>query len=89
MTIADHQELDVTVRAVAPVGCLVTVDGQDDGQEGFVDQAKHPSWWTDVAPPQVGDRLHVVVLDDSRVPPRLSALDSDIETGRALRGRGA
>ncbi|MGW7271150.1 hypothetical protein ACWGH5_11570 [Streptomyces sp. NPDC054864] len=82
MAIANHQEHDVTVRAVSSVGCLVTIDGRD----GFVDQAKHPSWWTDVAPPRVGDRLHVVVLDDSRTPPRLSALVSDVETGRALRG---
>lgn len=98
MTIVDHQELDATVRAVAPVGCLVLIDGQDereddgqevDGREGFVDQAKHPSWWTDAAPPQVGDRLRVVVLDASRTPPRLSALASDIQIARTLRAREA
>lgn len=60
VAIAHHQEHDVTVRAVSPVGCLVTIDGRD----GFVDQAKHPSW----------------------SPPRLSALVSDVEAGRALRG---
>lgn len=105
MTIADHEELDVTVRAVAPVGCVVIIDGQGNGEtggqgdgqtggevvgrEGFVDQAKHPSWWTDAAPPQVGDWLHVVVLDASRTPPRLSALTSDIEIARRLRNREA
>ncbi|MEV6753588.1 hypothetical protein [Streptomyces sp. NPDC051214] len=89
MTIAVHQELDVTVRAVAPVGCFVIIDGQVDGREGFVDQAKHPSWWTDAPPPRAGDRLHVVVLDASRNPPRLSALTSDIEIARRLRAREA
>ncbi len=83
-TPVNHQELDVTVTAVAPFGSQVDAGGTT----GFIDQAKHPSWWSaDVAPPQVGDRLHAVVLDDSRQPPRLSALRTDVDIARKLRGR--
>ncbi|MEU6862204.1 hypothetical protein ABZ924_02830 [Streptomyces sp. NPDC046876] len=83
----NHQELDVTVVAVAPVGAKVEVDGAE-GLFGFIDQVKHPSWWdAGVAPPRVGDRLHVCVLDATREPfPRLSALQDDIAIARRLRG---
>jgi hypothetical protein len=85
MTFRNHQELDVTVVAVAPVGAKVDADGET----GFIDQVKHPSWWDQsIAPPQVGDRLHVVVLDASREPPRLSALQRDIEIARRFRDVG-
>ncbi|MEU4109804.1 hypothetical protein [Streptomyces sp. NPDC027717] len=85
MTFRDHQELDVTVVAVAPVGAQVEVDGES----GFIDQVKHPSWWDErAAPPQVGDQLHVVVLDAGRQPPRLSALQQDIDIARRLRQAG-
>ncbi|MFE4922353.1 hypothetical protein [Streptomyces sp. NPDC056661] len=81
MTLVNHQEINVVITAVAPAGSQVDADGNT----GFIDQAKHPSWWsTDVSPPQVGDQLHAVVLDDSRTPPRLSALQNDIEMARAL-----
>ncbi|TYR65091.1 hypothetical protein FY004_07930 [Streptomyces parvus] len=80
----DHQEVNVVITGVASAGSQVDADGIT----GFIDQAKHPSWWSeDVQPPQVGDRLRTVVLDDTRNPPRLSALQSDIEIARALRGR--
>jgi hypothetical protein len=86
MTFRDHQELDVTVVAVAPVGTRVDADGGT----GFVDRVKHPSWWEEsIAPPQVGDRLHIVVLDASREPPRFSALQRDIDIARRLRDAGA
>jgi YD repeat-containing protein len=50
-------------------------------------QVKHPCWWDEnAAPPQPGDRLHVVVLDADRDPPRLSALSGDIDIARRLRG---
>ncbi|WP_330238539.1 hypothetical protein [Streptomyces sp. NBC_00525] len=82
MTFHDGQELDVTVTGVAPVGSQVGVDGEI----GFIDQVKHPSWWDEeAAPPRVGDRLHVVVLDASREPPRFSALQSDIDGARGIR----
>ncbi|WP_405618551.1 hypothetical protein [Streptomyces sp. NBC_00076] len=82
-----HQELDVTVIAVASVGVQVEVDG---GGVGFVDQVKHSSWWDEnTAPPQVGDRLHVVVLDAGREPPRFSALQQDIDVARRLRSDDA
>ncbi|MGP3985644.1 hypothetical protein [Streptomyces sp. 3N207] len=83
MTFHNHQELVVTVVGVAPVGAKVTVDGAT----GFIDPVKHPSWWDqNAAPPQVGDTLHVVVLDADREPPRLSALQGDIDNARRLRG---
>ncbi|BFO15819.1 hypothetical protein SHKM778_22070 [Streptomyces sp. KM77-8] len=87
MKVSEHQEFDVTVTVVAPVGSRVAIDG---GGIGFIDQAMHPSWWDEsVAPPQVGDRLHVVVLDPDREPPRLSALQRDMDIARRLRGPGA
>ncbi|MFJ7157374.1 hypothetical protein ACIQUQ_20790 [Streptomyces sp. NPDC101118] len=87
MHVRDHQELEVTVVAVAPVGSKVEVDGLH-GVFGFIDQVKHPSWWdVDEEPPQVGDRLHVCVLDATREPyPRLSALQDDKDMARRLRG---
>lgn len=86
MRFRDHQELDVTVVAVAPVGAKVEVDGSA-GLFGFIDQVKHPSWRDEnVAPPQAGDKLHVCVLDATREPfPRLSALQNDIDIARRLR----
>lgn len=60
------------------------------GEVGFIDQAKRPSRWDEsAATPQVGDRLHVVVFDASREPPRLSALQRDIDVTRRLRDAGA
>ncbi|MFI8266341.1 MULTISPECIES: hypothetical protein [unclassified Streptomyces] len=83
----NHQELGVTVVAVAPVGSKVEVAGHA-GAYGFIDQAKHPSWWdADVARPSAGDELHVCVLDATREPyPRFSALQDDIDIARRLRG---
>ncbi|MEU8971567.1 hypothetical protein AB0D11_20240 [Streptomyces monashensis] len=67
---------------MAPVGAKA----EADGEAGFIDQAKHASWWVEgAAPPQVGDRLRVVVLDASREPSRLSALQRDIDIARRLR----
>ncbi|MEU9187985.1 hypothetical protein AB0D14_26290 [Streptomyces sp. NPDC048484] len=86
MTLRNHRELDVTVIAVSAVGAKVEVDGET----GFIDQVKHPSWWDEnSAPPQTGDRLQVVVLDSSREPPRLSALQRDIDIARRLRDADA
>ncbi|WP_406433663.1 hypothetical protein OHA59_43530 [Streptomyces sp. NBC_01589] len=78
---ADHQECDVVVTAVAPVGAAVHADGHD----GFIDQTKQPSWWSDTPHAAVGDRMRAVVLDASRTPPRFSALPSDMQTARSLR----
>lgn len=82
MTLRNHQEFDVTVTAVAPVGAKV----EGGGISGFIDQVKHPSWWdVSITPPQVGDEIHVVVLDADREPPRFSALERDINIARKLR----
>ncbi|MCX4538473.1 hypothetical protein [Streptomyces sp. NBC_01669] len=56
-----------------------------DGHDGFIDQTKHPSWWSDTPRAAVGDRMRAVVLDATRNPPRFSALPSDIRTARTLR----
>ncbi|MEV8227709.1 hypothetical protein AB0P41_16925 [Streptomyces sp. NPDC079167] len=86
--LVNDQEADVTVTAVAPVGSAVEVAGV--AVPGFIDQAKHPSWWSEeVPPPRVGDQLRVVVLDDSRSPVRLSALRSDIGIARGRRETAA
>ncbi|WP_351233332.1 SMI1/KNR4 family protein [Streptomyces sp. NPDC002133] len=79
--LADHHECDVVVTAVAAVGTLVHADGY----EGFIDQTKHPSWWSDTPRAAVGDRMRAVVLDATRTPPRFSALPSDVQTARSLR----
>ncbi|MFJ2882846.1 hypothetical protein ACIPJN_32190 [Streptomyces sp. NPDC086796] len=79
--LADHQEYEVVITAVAPVGSAVHADGY----EGFIDQTKHPSWWSDAPRAAVGDRIHAVVLDATRTPPRFSALPSDIRMARSLR----
>ncbi|MER8198644.1 hypothetical protein ABTY00_32425 [Streptomyces microflavus] len=80
----NEQEVNVVITTVAWVGCQVYADGIT----GFIDQVKHPSWRSkDVAPPKVGDHLHAVVLDDTRNPPRLSALQRDIDIARMLRER--
>ncbi|GGS74888.1 hypothetical protein GCM10010222_14940 [Streptomyces tanashiensis] len=79
--LADHQELDVVVTAVASVGIVVRADAY----EGFIDQAKHPSWWSEAPRAAVGDRMRAVVLDATRTPPRLSALPSDVRVARSLR----
>ncbi len=81
-----HEELDATIVAVGPVGLMV----ESGGEVGFIDQVKHPSWGNASAgPPRVGDRLHVVVLDESREPPRFSALQRDIDIARRLRDGNA
>ncbi|KUN71627.1 hypothetical protein AQJ54_02390 [Streptomyces griseorubiginosus] len=79
-----NDEFDVVITLVSTVGVMV----EAQGFEGFVDLRKHPSWWDGADSPQIGDRLHVVVLDDSRTPPRLSALQDDIEISRRARGGG-
>lgn len=71
----------MVVTVVTPAGTAVHVGGHD----GFIDQAKHPSWWSDVPRPVVGDRMPAVVLDSSRTPPRFSALPGDIRAARSLR----
>ncbi|MFJ6610787.1 hypothetical protein ACIQPT_10950 [Streptomyces sp. NPDC091289] len=81
----NEEEVDVVITLVSRVGSQAC---GADGATGFIDQVKHPSWWSsDAASPQVGDRLHTVVLDDTRTPPRLSALQSDINIARVLRER--
>lgn len=47
---------------------------------------KHPGLIGEDAPPQEGDSLVVVVLDDERDPFRASALADDTEIARRLRG---
>ncbi|MEV5008968.1 SMI1/KNR4 family protein [Streptomyces sp. NPDC093064] len=79
--LADHQEHDVVVTAVAPVGIAVRADRHD----GFIDQTKHPSWRSDTPRAAVGDRMRAVVLDATRTPPRFSALPGDLQTARSLR----
>lgn len=85
MPLTTHQEIAVTITVVAPYG----TDVDADGTPAFIGLAKHPSWWSpDVPAPQVRDRLHAVVLDATRTPPRLSALQKDIEIARVLRSGG-
>jgi ribA/ribD-fused uncharacterized protein len=82
----DHQEVTVRVVGVASVGVEVDVDGRT----GFIDQVKHPSWWDPkVVTPQAGDEFDAVVLDADRRPPRLSALQQDIDNARRLRNADA
>ncbi|WP_210770955.1 hypothetical protein [Streptomyces albidus (ex Kaewkla and Franco 2022)] len=74
----------MTITRILPYGSFVDIT--EIHREGFIDQTKHPSWWDEEVPlPAVGDSLHVVVLDETREPPRLSALQKDIDISRTLR----
>ncbi|MFF3095964.1 hypothetical protein [Streptomyces cyaneofuscatus] len=85
MPLTTHQETAVTITAVSPY----VSEADANGTLAFIDLAKHPSWWSpDIPAPQVGDRLHTVVLDATRTQPRLSALQKDIEIARVLRSSG-
>lgn len=77
-----HEELVVRVVAVRPWGVEVVTYG---GERGTVDVTKHPGLIGEGTPPQEGDSLTVVVLDDEREPFRASALADDAEIARRLR----
>ncbi|MDU0295069.1 hypothetical protein [Saccharothrix longispora] len=75
--------MDVVVLENLPWGVRVHIDG---GGEGVIDKTKTSSWNAGSdARPEVGEVLRVVVLDDGRLPWRLSALKKDIELARKLR----
>ena len=79
-----HEELVVRVVAVRPWGVEVVTP---HGERGIVDVTKHPGLIGEDAPPQEGDSLVVVVLDDERDPFRASALADDAEIARRLRAQ--
>lgn len=81
-----HQEYKARITQVHHYGYAVEVLGL--GREGFIDQAKHPSWHTGEGVPAAGSVLDVIVLDLTRSPPRLSALHEDFDKGRRLRNVG-
>lgn len=80
----EEQEYVALVTELLPYGVEVEVDGV----VGFIDQAKLPAWWSGGAPSTRGEQLRVVVLDSSRTPPRLSALDEDVRIARERRSSG-
>ncbi|MFD5320128.1 hypothetical protein [Streptomyces sp. NPDC127098] len=77
-----HQELDAIVTEIAPWGVLVDLAGRT---AGLIDNTKLPAWLDDEPFPEIGDTVHVVVLDDTRDPVRVSALPADLEIARRLR----
>lgn len=79
-----HEELVVRVVAVCPWGVEVVTS---HGQRGMVDVTKHPGLAGDGEPPQEGDSLAVVVLDDEREPFRASAHADDAEIARRRANR--
>ena len=79
-----HEELVVRIVAVRPWGAEVATER---GERGIVDVTKHPGLIGEGPPPQAGDSLTVVVLDDEREPFRASALADDAEIARRLRER--
>lgn len=83
MKFEDDLECTATISEILPYGMHVEVDGI----VGFVDQAKHPSWWSEAPPPVKGDEIQVVVVDSSRIPPRLSALSDDSSIAKERRSR--
>ena len=82
----DHQEVEVRVAEIKPWGVIVAVEDEDDA---FIDNTKLPGWRAGGELPEVGNTLAVVVLDASRSPVRVSALQEDILTARALRNAEA
>ena len=79
---SDHDEFDVIVVAVRSYGLDVTLP---DGTPAVVDIAKDPEWPAAGLQTTAGTALHAVVLDDERVPMRMSALADDLEIARRLR----
>lgn len=78
-----HREMDVVVLENLPWGVRVRFDGD---REGLIDKTKTPLWHAGSDDrPEIGEVLRVVVLDDGRLPWRLSALKEDIELARELR----
>lgn len=77
--IALDDELDVRVVKVHAWGADVTTEG---GDCGFVDSVKLRSVREFGMFPEVGDVVHVVVLDDMRSPFRASTLAIDIAIAR-------
>jgi hypothetical protein len=80
--IALDGELDVRVVQVHPWGADIITDG---GELGLVDSAKLRSVREFGTFPEIGDVLHVVVLDDMRSPFRASTLAIDISIARGSR----
>ncbi len=72
-------EVAGTVSHVEPWGFLLDLEG---GGMAFLDNTKTPSWRTGGEAPKIGDRFHVVVVDDARSPCRVSALAEDIQIAR-------
>lgn len=70
------------VESVRPWGLDVTLPG---GTPGLIDIAKDPAWPAAGQRTTAGTALRVVVLDDQRVPMRLSALADDLDIARAKR----
>ncbi|MCM2420030.1 hypothetical protein [Streptomyces sp. RKAG293] len=85
MTVAVHEELDVRVVSARPWGLIVALG---DGEEGLIDNTKIPAWRDGGDLPSAGTELHVVVLDETRTPIRLSAMAEDWEIARRLRSGG-
>jgi hypothetical protein len=74
-----HAELAVRVTRVQPWGVEVATDG---GEIGFIDPTKLAPKSGDQRSFKVRERLNVVVLDESRVPFRASALPEDFRIAR-------
>lgn len=70
--------LAVRVIDTAPWGISVKPDTDLSGCLAFIDKFKLPQWLEDERFPPLGAVLLATVVDASREPIRMSALDSDI-----------
>ena len=77
-----HEKLTALVVAIRPWGVEIVSQG---GEVGIVDKTKLSSARGQSDPPKVGEAIVVVVLDETRVPFRASALADDIEIARKLK----
>jgi hypothetical protein len=80
-----HQEYDVVVVATRPWGLEVEFW---DGTPGLIDNTKDPDWPAGDRNAIVGKTIRTTVVDDERVPVRLSALGVDLDIARAKRASG-
>ncbi|MEU8265498.1 hypothetical protein AB0C02_33510 [Micromonospora sp. NPDC048999] len=81
----DHEELDAEVIAIRPWGYVLDVG---DGMKASMDNTKTLHWKGLSEPLELGNRVRVVVLDDTRTPCRVSALPEDFHIAKSLRDKG-
>lgn len=77
-----NDEFTAEVVEIHPWGLMLSTGG---GERAFLDNTKTLKWKGLGESLEVGDTVHVVVVDDERDPCRVSALPEDFEIAKTLR----